>query len=320
MPFAYRKSKNEDIFFIYNTDSTAKTFECVFNVNEKIPELWNAMTGETVVAAQYTHADGSTKIPIYLEGEESIFVVFRKPSNNTLRISNANNNALYTTSDNNKISVTLSENGIYKAKKSDNKDIELVVEDIPAPILIDGAWTVKFNKESGFDKTLTMTTLTDWSKSEIDEVKHYSGTALYKTYFVIKPELLKNNRKFELDLGSVSIAAKVKLNNKEVGTTWIKPYKIDITNALKKGENKLEIEVTNLWTNRLIGDERFEDKSNYKESNKVMPSWYVNNEPMPDSKRMTFTTKNFYLNDKTLLSSGLLGPVKISISKKIELN
>jgi hypothetical protein len=77
-----------------------------------------------------------------------------------------------------------------------------------------------------------------------------------------------------------------------MGTVWKKPFRIDITNALKSGSNTVLVNVTNLWVNRLIGDAQ----------------------PGVTSK-ITFTTMPFYKVDASLLPSGLLGPVRLMEAK-----
>ena len=77
-----------------------------------------------------------------------------------------------------------------------------------------------------------------------------------------------------------------------MGTVWKKPFTIDVTSALKAGINTVEVRVTNLWVNRLIGDAQ------------------------PDVKtKTTYTTMPFYKADSPLLPSGLLGPVRL-VSKQ----
>ena len=99
---------------------------------------------------------------------------------------------------------------------------------------------------------------------------------------------LTKGAKYELDLGDVKNIAEVILNGKNVGTAWKKPFKLDITEGVKKGENILEVRVTNTWVNRLIGDAQ------------------------PDVKtKITFTTMPFYQANSPLLPSGLMGPVVI---------
>jgi hypothetical protein len=74
-----------------------------------------------------------------------------------------------------------------------------------------------------------------------------------------------------------------------VGLTWRPPFRVDVTGALKPGANRLEIRITNLWANRMIGD--------------AQPA---------AEKQYTFSTFKPYKKDSPLLDSGLLGPVKLS--------
>lgn len=101
--------------------------------------------------------------------------------------------------------------------------------------------------------------------------------------------------------------AKVKLNGVNLGVIWTAPWRVDITSTLKEGDNNLEIEVANLWVNRLIGDENYPDDGI---RDGQWPEWIEKGTPRP-SKRFTFTTWKYYNKDSPLLSSGLLGPVTI---------
>ena len=85
----------------------------------------------------------------------------------------------------------------------------------------------------------------------------------------------------------MKIVAEVTINGKPVGIAWKYPYRLDVSDALKPGVNKLEIRVANLWPNRLIGDQQ------------------------PDAqKKYTFTVRNPYKANSPLLPSGLLGPIE----------
>ncbi len=167
--------------------------------------------------------------------------------------------------------------------------------------------------------------LTDWKNHPKDSIRYYSGTATYYKTINIPSNFISANKNYLLDLGAVSIVAEVKLNGQDLGVLWMSPFKTDITNYLKAGENKLEIKVTNQWSNRLIGDERYPkqdggyalEPSPGNRPKGKMPAWYTNNEPMPAGPRTTFTTAPFYKKDDPLMSSGLLGPVKIVPSVNI---
>lgn len=126
-------------------------------------------------------------------------------------------------------------------------------------------------------------------------------------------------------MGTISIAARVIVNNQDLGVCWHYPYKIDITKAVKKGVNNLKIEVTNQWTNRLIGDENFEDKSGYFNDKQNIPEvkmvdWYVKNQPQPATQRSTFCTWDFYKKGDALIPAGLTGPVSLSFTTDIIVN
>ncbi|MFS4482736.1 glycosyl hydrolase [Hyunsoonleella sp. 2307UL5-6] len=314
--FIHRKTTTEDIYFFYNEDDAPKVFECTFNIDGKIPELWNPMTGEITKLAQFSSENGKIQVPIFLENQESTFVIFREAINNTpLVIADPSNAIEYFLNVDDKVQAEIKANGNYEATLSNGKTITVKVDDIPDPKIIEGDWEVQFRKEDGYDGTHTFSELTDWKDHKNNNIKHYSGTAIYKKSFTIEEKLLEKDRKLFLDLGKVSVAARVILNGEDLGVTWIAPYEVDITKASKSGNNELVIELTNLWTNRLIGDEALPDTSAYSKQAKKMPDWYINNELAPESERHTFTVFNFYNRDKTLISSGLLGPVKIKSTK-----
>jgi hypothetical protein len=124
-------------------------------------------------------------------------------------------------------------------------------------------------------------------------IKYFSGTATYSKIITAPEDWLSNKKEIWIDLGSVQNLAEVVVNGKSLGIVWKAPFRINISSALKKGENKLEVRVTNLWVNRLIGDQQ------------------------PDVKKMiTYTSMRFYQASSPLLQSGLLGPVQIIAIEK----
>ena len=145
-------------------------------------------------------------------------------------------------------------------------------------------WKVSFG-----EKSVMMDKLSSWSESTDSDIKYFSGTVIYYNTFKINSPI---GGQGALDLGEVKNIAEVIINGKNVGTVWKKPFKLDISEALKAGENTIEVRVTNLWVNRLIGDAQ------------------------PDVKqKTTFTTMPFYRGKEALLPSGLLGEVKINVLK-----
>jgi len=115
-----------------------------------------------------------------------------------------------------------------------------------------------------------------------------------------------------LDLGKVAVMAEVKLNGKDLGILWKPPYRVDITDAVKSGENILEIKVVNLCVNRMIGDELLPEDSERNDNGtlKKWPQWLEDGKPSPTG-RFTFTSWRLWKKDQPLQESGLLGPVTI---------
>ena len=124
-----------------------------------------------------------------------------------------------------------------------------------------------------------------WTLCEDSLVKYYSGTAEYRTAFNVEGDVPSSCK---LDLGDVSVMARVNLNGEDLGILWVAPWTVDISGKLRQGENTLSIEVVNLWQNRMVGDLRGEP-----------------------GKRRTYTTWNHYTAEDPLLKSGLLGPVRV---------
>ena len=279
MNYAHRHLEDgTDIYFISNTDSIRHDFVCNFRVSGKLPELWNPMNGSVNEANVYEiKNNGTTMVKISLEGLESVFVVFRKSA--------------------------------IEKKRS----LQFVCDELSSENL-NSNWNVDFLKEYGYDETVHFDSLTDWSLSENDEIRYYSGTAIYKKCINIGNETLLSANRAVLDLGNVHICAEVMVNGQYVDVLWMPPYRIDIYDYLKTGMNEIEISVTNQWTNRLIGDERYPKQDDgYKLEGLYpkgkMPEWYLKNNPMPVGPRMTFCTGQFYKKDDPLIPSGLVGPV-----------
>jgi hypothetical protein len=133
---------------------------------------------------------------------------------------------------------------------------------IEKPIEIDGAWQVNFPPQRGAPAQIILPGLISLHKHSDRGVKYFSGTAVYKKTFSIANKLAGSKR-WLLDLGRVEVIAEVNVNGKDFGTLWTRPYQVDVTDSLRKGLNKLEVRVTNLWPNRLIGDEQLPDPDKF---------------------------------------------------------
>lgn len=193
------------------------------------------------------------------------------------------------------------------------------VTSIPSPLDLSVDWEVTFPSKNETSKTVNFDSLTSWSNHAHEDLKYFSGTATYKKTFEITADLLQKDKQLELDLGSVAVIAEVLINGKTVRTLWKALFRTDITDYVKTGSNTLEVKVTNLCPNRLIGDERFDlDYELQGKRPKQLPDWLLNNTERP-SERTTFASWKHWDVDSPLLPSGLLGPVTLRTYQKIRL-
>ena len=216
------------------------------------PELWEATTAYIRNLPAYVQMEKTTAVPLRLEPYESVFIVFR-----------------------NKAGMTSSAEGEVN---------------YPAPFLLaelKGPWTVQFDAAMrGPERPVVFETIGDWTTHTDEQIKYYSGTAVYQMVFSFKDK--PSDQRIFIDLGDLTAMAKVTLNGKYAGGVWTKPYRLDITEWVKQGENDLKVEVVNTWLNRLIGDSQ-----------------------LPAGKRPTWCPVNPYKPGDPLQPSGLFGPVFI---------
>jgi len=248
--FIHRKAAGGDFYFLSNQSEETISFNATFRIQDKQPELWNPLTAETRMLPEYTQMKekGTTMIPLQLQPYESAFIVFRKSTKD--------------------------------ASGNENYPDKEVLSRMESP------WVVTFEEsKNGPNEPVIFTELYDWSTSKDPQIRFFSGMASYSTTFTIDniPQ-----EEIYADLGKVMVMAKVYLNDNYVGGVWTSPYRVNITDHLKSGENVLRVEVVNNWMNRLIGD------------------WQL-----PEKERTTWTSVNQWKADSPLQSSGLLGPVEI---------
>ncbi|MHB0753733.1 glycosyl hydrolase [Polaribacter sp. M15] len=191
------------------------------------------------------------------------------------------------------------------------------VSAIPEPIDLSNSWEVEFPSVSQKTINEKFEKLISWSNHKDENIQHFSGTASYKKEFTITDDLLQKDKQIELDLGSVAVIAEVFINEKKVSTLWKAPFRVTIDSFVKKGTNTIKIKVTNLWPNKLIGDEGLPlDYERRGDKLKKIPDWLLNNSKR-SSKRTTFSSWRHWRKNDELLTSGLLGPVKLRVSKII---
>ena len=283
MEFIHRKTAQTDVYFVSNQHYQPKTIKAQFRVTGKLPELWDAVTGEIITAPEYKKlADGRMEVTLRLEEAGSVFVVFR----NALNEENSTN---------------------YKLAK------EITIHTFETP------WKVSFDG-NGAPEPFIMEELADIAKHDNADVKYFSGTISYENQINI--DELKEGAKMTLNLGEVNVAAEVFVNGKSIGFLWKYPFTINITDALKTGRNDIKVNVANLWINRVIGDQELPEDSEWTTNTgstasgmglAKIPDWVLEGKKSPTGRKAFVGWKWEHIKGKELLPSGLIGPVRITM-------
>ncbi|HLH03349.1 MAG TPA: glycosyl hydrolase [Bryobacteraceae bacterium] len=252
--FIHRHLSDGDLYFVLNKTDQPLALSSSFRISGKAPELWHADTGARE-AASYRIEGGRTNVPLLLAPNESVFVVFRRAT-------------------------------ATKARK-------VPVAEETTLASVEGPWEIHFAPNLGAPEKISLDHLASWSENSDAGVKYFSGTAAYVKQIDASSDWLKKGQRVVLDLGDVRELAEVSVNGRSLGIVWHPPYRIDISDALKRGNNVVEIKVTNLWVNRLIGDQQ------------------------PGATKYTFTAMPTYRADAPLRPSGLLGPVTLRTEKTV---
>ena len=271
-PVRWLERKYEDgshAFFLACSAPTGVTHrvELPYAVGE--PELWDPESGEIVLARGDFVENGRTYLDVAFKPSGSVFVVFRPTRT--------------------------------KGAKLPER------LDLPESLALTGPWSVSFKAPyANGPKPIRLERLQPLNEYEADDVRYFSGTAIYRAKFV-----WSGSGRARLDLGAVKNLATVVLNGREYPVLWRPPFVCEITDALRSGENELEVRVTNLWVNRLIGDERLDADVEWDgDQIREVPEWVRKGLPSPTG-RHTFTTWHHWSKDDSLIDSGLIGPVCI---------
>ena len=246
--WSHRTGDEGDVYFISNQENIERKIDVTLRCRTNTPSQWNPVNGEILNVEKSEETDNGTRFNLALAPFESTFIVFFN-------------------------------------REIKKRYIEMPLID---SLQINGDWKIEFVKNQQKVETKV---LFDWSKHENPLIKYYSGTAIYKTSInsVLDYSLLsKMVLPICLNLGKVYNLATVRVNGIDCGTAWTAPYQVDITKALKKGTNTLEIEVTNTWANAING------------SDKGTP-------PFPG----IWTDGKYRLKEDKLQEAGLIGPVKV---------
>jgi hypothetical protein len=271
LDYIHRMVGDADLYFLSNRHNQSTTLDCTFCVTGKQPEIWDPVSGTIRDAAAFLRFDEHTAhpqyttLPLEFAPFESYFVVFRKP---------------------------IAANVIGTAKRNFPK---------LSPVQnLTGPWTVHFDPRWGGPASVEFPELVSWTKRPEAGIKFYSGKATYRKQFDLDPKAevgIRGGTRLFLDLGALKHVAEVRLNGHKLGTLWTAPWRVEITAAVRPANNDLEIDVVNLWVNRVVGD--------------------LN---LPKEKRISETHNVFRFGmvrpTTPLLDSGLFGPVTLQQEEK----
>jgi hypothetical protein len=204
------------------------------------------------------------------------------------------------------------QSGTYVAETARGGQLQFRVADVSPPQPLTGSWELSFPPGCGAPVKVHLDRLVSWSDHPDAGVRHFSGTAAYLKSFTVSREMLRPAQSVYLDLGNVCIMARVKLNGSDLGLLWKPPFRVEVTQCLRPGENELCVEVVNLWVNRMIGDASLPSDSdrNPDSTLREWPVWLQAGRPST-AGRYTFTTWPLWKKDEPLRESGLIGPVQL---------
>lgn len=219
--YIHRVDGETEIYFVINRTEQVQTRDFTFRVAGKQPEIWDALTGKSVIAKSFKQANGSTTLPLEFDRFSSYFIVFRNAVGADVKGS---------------------------AEQNFPKLAELHK--------LEGPWAAAFDPEWGGPAKTVFPELISWTKSSEDGIKYYSGAATYtKTFDLANTAVVnKSAGRMFIDLGDVKDVTEVTLNGKKLGVLWCAPWRIEITKEVKQTGNVLEIKVINLWANRVVHD------------------------------------------------------------------
>lgn len=212
----HQKDGDTDIYILSNQDNRALTMDVAFRVTGKQPELWNPVTGVIRKLPAFRQEEKTTVVPMRLDKNECVFVMFREKGEPSATTLEAN---------------------------------------YPAPLRTQEAtdeWDVTFESAFKTPSPVRMATLDNLSDNANDSIRYFSGTATYTTS--VNLDRAGRGEHMFMAFDNVGTMAKVYINGKYAGGVWTAPYRLDVTDFVKDGRNDVKVEVVNTWVNRIVGD------------------------------------------------------------------
>jgi alpha-L-rhamnosidase len=215
LAWLHRRTGDADLYYLTGSWDRPRELDVRFRVSGKEPEIWHPDTG-AIEPASYEIVGDRTTVHLRTTERDALFVVFRRPATAPAR-------AL-------------------------PRETRTTLSTVPGP------WLVRFPAGFGAPPSITLATLGSWTTHPDSGVKFFSGTASYSRTVNAPASWFGQGRRLLLELGTVRDLAEVVVNGQTLPLLWKAPYSVDVSRSLRPGANRVEIRVTNEWTNRLTGD------------------------------------------------------------------
>jgi len=301
LDFVHRQTPDADIYFVRNKEDIPAQAVLSFRVRDRAPQLWQLDSGEITPATVYQQHGERTDVPLSFPARGSVFIIFsRGPALHAVRIEKDGVEAFPSILPGNGIfcdqnaKIAATSPGAYRVDFSDGSSREFTLTAADPTANFDSEWTLAFPPHWGAPASIRLDRFSSWTQSADPGIRYFSGTATYKDTLQDSRPSRTRGEQLWLDLGEVREVATVRINGKALATLWHPPFRVRIDQALHAGANTVEIEVSNLWANRLIGDSQ------------------------PGAKRYTTTNIDNYKSDSPLLPSGLLTGVSIYTAHELD--
>ena len=257
--FQHRRVRDGEIYFVVNYGD-AFSGQVSFPHAGQRPESWNPDTGQATPVGRYTEQNGRIHIPVTLAHFESAFFVFSQlPA--LVHVTEADRGTFHFDGEGS-LCGEFDQPGDSRIELSDGT-VRTFAVSLPPPLAVPGPWQLSVSATQAVSPqaplSLRLDRLVSWRT--LPELRHYAGSATYTTEILVPPGCLASNVAWHLDLGDVFELARVTINDRDAGTAWRHPFRVDATGLLKTGRNSLRIEVPNLLKNHLEKGDSYERPS-----------------------------------------------------------
>ena len=249
--FVHRSLPGAEVYFLSNGSERSGPVSATFRARANVAELWRADAGTVHLLPSHLVA-GRTALTLDLKPHDAVFVVLSSVPSGPVQT-----------------------------------DLPFAARTLGE---LAGPWEVRFPPNLGAPAQTVFGHLVSWTESQEAGVRYFSGTASYNHMFEVRKEWIRDGSRLHVNLGRVENVAEILVNGKSVAVLWEAPYDVDITDSVGVGNNQLQIRVTNLWPNRLIGDKQ------------------------PGANKIASATFDPFEANSALLPSGLLGPVQLTLA------